>query len=90
MKNSEEFLSQEIRSKLKPEQIEIIDGIQHGSRITLKEKVQDAAMRMYEANEQKKDSAVPWYKKLWEVITQPIYLIAAIVTILAFLGLSWF
>ena len=90
MKNSEEFLSQEIRSKLTPEQISIIDGIHHGSRITLREKVQEAALRMYEANEKKKDSEVPLYKKIWETITQPIYLIAAIVTILAFLGWKLF
>ena len=88
MKNNQEFLSQEIRSKLTAEQIKIIDGIQYGSRITLREKVQNTAMQMYEANKQKKDPAMPPYKKLWEIVTQPIYLIAAIVTILAFLGWS--
>lgn len=53
MKNSEEFLRPELRSKLSAEQLKIIDGIQFGSRHVLKEKVYEAAMQMYETNQKK-------------------------------------
>ena len=53
MKNSEEFLSAELRGQLTPEQIRIIDGMQFGSRLTLKEKVHEAAMQMYQQNQKR-------------------------------------
>ncbi len=53
MKNSDEFLSAELRGHLTPEQIRIIDGIQFGSRLTLKEKVHEAAMQMYQQNQKR-------------------------------------
>lgn len=50
MSNSTEYLTAELRGKLSKEQLQIIDGMQFGSRLTLKEKVHDAAMQMYQRN----------------------------------------
>lgn len=53
MKNSAEFLSAELRGQLTSEQISIIDAMQFGSRLTLKEKVHEAAMQMYLQNQKR-------------------------------------
>lgn len=53
MRNSIEFLSAELRGQLTSEQIGVIDGMQFGSGLTLKEKVHEAAMQMYQSNQKK-------------------------------------
>lgn len=50
MRNSEDFLSSDLRDKLTHEQLRILDGMHFGSRIVLREKVMEAALRMYEGN----------------------------------------